>query len=292
MSLSCTTVRWRGLTMSSAQDSPFGVVSVSGWDELPDAREDAPPRPGGHGRFDTDVWSDERVITVQGRILSQERDALLAELSSVMTWPVRSAPAEELVISRAGRELTAFARLTAFRTPTDLDWGVGKVPFSVQWRARDPLRYGTPVSAATRFPELIGGLEYDLYTDGAGADLGYLDYGVPSRSGRVSVANGGTADTWAQFEVTGPTPAGGFEISTVGTDARLVFEGAVPAGMRLLMDSATGAVLLDGAADRAGLLTVRDWAPVPAGSSVEYAFIPRGASTAAELSVTLRPAFW
>jgi hypothetical protein len=292
MSLSCTTVKWRGLTLSSAPGSPFGVSNVSGWDELPSARLNAPERAAGHGRFDDDVWSDERVVQVSGQFVSPDRDELLAQMAAELTWPSRASRAEALTITRAGRELTAYARLTAFRTPTGLDWAVGEVPFVIEWRARDPLRYAEPVPASTSFPELVGGLEYDLYTDGAGADLGYLDYGVESTSGRVTVSNPGTADSWAQFEVVGPVDASGFEVVTVGTGARLVFAGAVPSGSRLLLDSATGAVLLDGDADRSGLLTVRDWAPIPAGGSVEFAFVPRGSTSAASLTVTVAPAFW
>ena len=292
MSLSCTTVQWRGLTLSSDHSSPFGVRTLLGWDELPETRMDAPVRPQAHGRFDTPVWADERIVTLSGQIVSQGRDALLQTLQSAMTLPVGLSSAEDLIVTRAGRTLSSRARLTAFKTPTTGNWAVGEVPFVIEWRCRDPLRYGEPKSVTTSFPRLRGGLEYDLYTDGAGADLGYLDYGEASDTGRVVVSNGGTADTWPVFQVTGPIDSSGFDIALVGTDQRVRFSGPVASGSALMIDSASGTAVIDGSADRGGLLTQRDWFAVPAGGSVEVAFIPLGVDLGGQLTVVHRPAWW
>lgn len=291
MSLSCTTVQWRGLTLASDQSSPFGIRSLLGWDELPDARMDAPVRPQAHGRFDTAVWADERVITLSGQIVSQDRDALLRELAAVMTWASGPSAAEDLVVTRAGRELTGFARLTAFKTPTTLNWSVGEVPFVIEWRCRDPLRYGAPQSVSTGFPVLRGGLEFPLFTDGT-VDTGYLEFGEASDTGRVVLSNDGTADSWPTFQVEGPVGSAGFDIALVGTDQRVRFSGPVAAGSVLVIDAASGTAVIDGSADRGGLLTQRDWFSVPAGGQVEVAFLPLGTTTSARLTVVHRPAFW
>lgn len=289
MTLSCTTVEWRGLTLSSDQSSPFGVRKLSGWDELPSMRVDASTRPQAHGRFDTPVWADERIVTLEGQILSQDRDALLAELSAgLVPGGMR---AEELVVTRGGRTLSARARLTAFVTPTDTDWAFGLVPFAIEWRCRDPLRYGDPTSTQTPFPTLRGGLEYDLYTDGT-VDTGFLEYGEASDTGRIVIENPGTADTWPVFQVDGPVDSAGFDIAVVGTDKRIRFSGPVSDGSALVIDSAAGTAVIDGSADRGGLVTFRDWFPVPAGGSVELAFIPLGSNLGAELTVVTRPAWW
>lgn len=292
MSLSCTTVQWRGLTLASDHSSPFGIRTLLGWDELPDARLDAPVRPQAHGRFDTAVWADERIITLSGQIVSQDRDALLQELQDVMWWPSGLSSAEDLVVTRAGRELTGFARLTAFKTPTTVNWSVGEVPFVIEWRCRDPLRYGPPESVSTLFPTLRGGLEYDLYTDGEGTDLGYLDYGDASDTGLVVLSNDGTADSWPVFQVEGPVDGSGFDIAVVGTDQRIRFSGPVASGSSLVIDSSSGTAVIDGVADRGGQLTQRDWFPVPARGQVEVAFLPLGGTSTARLTVVHRPAFW
>lgn len=288
MALSCTTVEWRGLVLSSEWGAEFGVARVAGWDELPTSVYSPAKRPGAHGRFAESPSSDERIVTVTGQIVSPERDVLLAQLSAVMTWPAGDHRPEPLTITRAGRTLTAEAYLTAFRTPTDLDWSVGKVPFAIEWRAPDPLRYGDLVSVSTGFPELVGGLVYPLYEDEDGNDVGWLDYGPPSTSGVVSLENPGTATSYPQFEVTGP--ADGFEVVRVGTGQRLVFDGVVPAGSHFVIDTASGVALMDGVSDRT--LTWQDPMGVGPGEVAEFAFVPRGEVTAAVLRASLRPAYW
>lgn len=288
--LSCTTVEWRGLTLASDQSSPFGIRNLAGWDELPDSRQESPARPQAHGRFDTPVWADERVVTLQGQIVSQDRDALLQELAGVMGWPSGGGAADTLTVTRAGRTLTASARLRAFRTPTDLNWSVGQVPFAIEWRCADPLRYGDARAVETGFPLLAGGLEFDLFTDGS-TSTGYLEFGAESATGRVSASNEGTADAWPQFTVYGPVPA--FEIVAVQSGRRLVFSRPVNAGDSLVIDSATGVVVLNGGdVDYSGYLTTAEWVSVPPGGSQTFAFLPLEGTGTGTLTVTWRPAFW
>lgn len=288
--LSCTTVEWRGLTLASDHSSPFGIRNLAGWDELPDSRQDSAARPQAHGRFDAPVWSDERVVTLVGQIVSQDRDVLLAELSSVMGWPSGRGSAETLTVTRAGRTLTASARLRAFRTPTTLDWSVGEVPFAIEWRCADPLRYGVASTLETTFPVLAGGLEFDLFTDGS-TTTGFLEFGESSSTGRVTASNGGNADAMPQFTITGPVPA--FQIVEVGSGRRLVFSRAVNAGDTLVIDSATGVVVLNGGdVDYSGYLTTAEWSAIPAGGSATFAFLPVSGTGTGSMAVTWRPAWW
>ncbi len=289
MSLSCTTVEWRGITLSSDSSSPYGIRTLLGWDELPDMRLSAPERPQAHGRFDTPVWSDERVITLSGQIVSADRDVLVHALSAQMGPGGRKA--EPLTVTRAGRTLMGYARLTAFKTETSADWGVGYVPFVIEWRCRDPLRYGEPDSVSTPFPQLRGGLEYDLYTDGT-VDTGFLEYGEASETGRITLTNTGSADVWPVFQVNGLIDDFGFDIALIDTDKRIRFSGRVPSNSSLVIDSASGTAVIDGSADRGGLLTYRDWFSVPAGGSVEIAFIPLGTDYGGELTAVTRPGYW
>lgn len=293
MSLSCTTVTWRGLTFSGAEGADFSIASLQGWEGLPGARRETFGRPQSHGRFDAPSWADERIVTLGGACYSSDaRDALLAQLGSVLTWESTTGRPEELLVHNAGRALTGFARLTAFEVQQTPNWSMGHFPYVVEWRCSDPLRYGDLISASTTFPVRTGGLRFPLYSDGDGNDVGALDFGEVSQTGRVLLTNDGTADSWPQFTIDGPVSSAGFEIVKVGTGARLVFEDSVPTGSSLVLDAATGAAVIDGTADRGGRLTWRDWAPVPAGGSAEFAFIPLGATSSAVLTATVRPAFW
>ena len=268
------------------------LSTLDGWDDGLPVKGNSTDRPEAHGIFTERAWRGARVPVIAGTVLCPTRAAAavvkrrLAALLADGTFDDLSVADED-----AGT-LSVSVRLAM---DPQIDWFVPTaVAYEFRFLAPDPLRYGDYVTAPASFPTLVGGLEYDLYTDGAGADLGYLDYGEASSTGRATLTNEGTAATWPQFEVAGPIDPSGFEIVTVGTGARLVFEGAVPAGSVLVLDSATGAVLMDGESDRSDLLTWRDWWSVPAGGSVEFAFIRLGSDVGGTPSVTaaLRPAFW
>lgn len=293
MAQSETTVTWRGLTMIGSFGSRHLIKSLDGWDELPPDRFDGDARPQGHGRFDAPVWADARTVTVAGSCWSlTERDALLAELNGAMTWPSGRGTTEPLVITHAGLTLTAFARLRRFRPEIGPEWGAGRFTWVAQWVCPDPLRYGAVVApAAVGFPAPGGGLRTPLFTNGA-TGVGRLDFGLPGTTGRVTVANPGTADASPQFTAAGPVASEGFDIVCVETGERLTFATAVQAGSTLVLDSGTGAVLLNGGADQSGYLTSAQWPTVPARSSRTFAFLPRGSATQASFTVTLRPAWW
>ena len=290
MMLSNTTVIWRGLTFNGRRGGGFTLSSLEGWEELPPARRDADPRPQGHGRFDAEVFSDERTVTITGSCFSAaERDARLDALGHVMGF--RTGGAEPLIVTHAGLTLTAYAKLTRYKPTIGDGWAAGHFPFAVEWVCSDPLRYAAPVTLTTGYPAPAGGLEYDLYTDGAGVDLGFLEYGAPSPTGRLLLVNPGTADVSPVFKITGPV-VGGFELIRTGKGDRLRYVGDIPAGSTVTLDSADATVLMDALYDRAGNLTIRDWWAIGAESSVEVTFVPTGSFSAASLAVTFSPGWW
>jgi len=291
MDLTGSAITWRDITLyGRAGLGPFTFATLEGWEDLPNPRQpDATPRPQSHGLFDSQVFSDERHVLTSGRCFSlAARDALLVELQASFNF---SAPDElPLTITHAGRTLTAGARLLRFK-PTPLTWGIGYFGWAAEWVCSDPLRYGAPVPVSTGFPVLAGGLEFDLYTDGT-TDTGFLEFGASSATGRIVVANPGNEDVWPQFEIAGPIPVQGLEVVRVGTGERLRFEGGVSTGSVLVLGAATGLVVIDGYADRSGLLTIRDWSSVPPQGSAEFEFVPLGTFSAAQLTATVSPGFW
>lgn len=297
--LSGTTLTWRGLTVYGTRASRHWLSTLDGWEDLPPTRRDSQPRTG-HGTFGGTPLSDERTVTVTGACSTPaERDTLLHELQAVM-WLSGTTDTEPLTIDHAGRVLTADAQLTRFK-PGMGTWSSGQFSWAVEWVCPDPLRYAAPVSVWTLFPTPRGGLEYDLYTDGAGADLGWLDYGLASDTGRLVVTNTGTAPAPVLFQVEGEVAPQGFDIAQLASDRRLRFVGPNSATSVLVLDGATGNVLVDGTADRGGQLTHRDWPVVPAAtrvagvlvpSSLELAFINLGATSSARLTAVVRPGSW
>jgi len=293
--LSASSVTWRGLTFvgSRGDGSRPWFDTIEGWEELPDTRRDSTPRPGNHGSFDSAVWSDERVVVLSGACMSAtDRDAQLMALSSVMT--LGGSGPEDLTVTHAGRTLTAGARLKRFKAPPGRDWASGRFTWAVEWACPDPLRYSNPVTQTTGFPVQSGGLEYDLYTDGAGVDTGFLEYGIAGASGRVTITNLGNADAWITYTMTGPVPAEGFEVAVVGTGQLHRFQGGIPANSSILVDTATGAetILMDGVSDRSGQMTRMDPFYVPANSSIELAVTNLGTFTSAVAAFTIRSGSW
>lgn len=287
-----TTLTVGGMTFDGGPSATDHVLEqLSGWFDGTEVRGEQHARPQAHGEFATPGWHAGRSVSAVVSVLCSS-DAEAGVARRALSGLLAGGRYEDLrVVEPDGHTTSARVRLGG---PTRVRWFPHSqaVQAMVELYAPDPLRYGDPAGVSTRYPTLRGGLRYDLYTDGAGTVLGWLDYGEASDTGRVLLSNPGTADVPVTLQVTGAVDDSGFDVVQVGTDRRLTFEGPVAAGSLLVMDGATGSVLIDGTADRAGRLTWRDWPMVPAGGSVELAFLPRGAYTDAVLTAVSRPGWW
>jgi hypothetical protein len=273
-----TQVTWHGLTLGAGD---YHVEAITGWDELADLKDLSQPRARSHGDHVGDLFSQARIVTATGSIASPTaRDALAQAVLAAS--PVSSA-VEDLTIETFGQQLTAGARLIRRSLPVGDDYPAGKVPFALQWRCPDPLRYGPSRFDSTGLPTAGGGLTYPLVYP--------IDYGVAGDAGSITLTNEGTADATIQFTVTGSLPAG-FEISSLGQ--RITYPLAVPAGQVITVDTATGSVLVEGTSDRRADLTSADWLVIPPGTSLRVQFTSLGGAydPAATLAARWRPAYW
>jgi hypothetical protein len=277
--LSDTEVVWRDLTLGG--DGPYVIQSITGWDDLPDITSLDEPRARGHGDHMGSLYSRARIVTVEGKVADLEaRDALLRALDA--SSPVESTP-RSLTVDLFGRRLTAGARIVRRTVGVGLNYSVGEVPFAIQWRCPDPLRYGPTRQVTTGLPTGGTGLAYPLAYP--------LDYGTVGDAGQVTLDNEGTADAPIRFTVSGGLP-NGFEISAAG--ARLTYPYAVPAGQSITVDTADGTVLADGTADRRGNLTWADWLTIPPGRSLTVQFTSLGGEfdPGAQLAAEWAPTYW
>jgi len=269
--------------------SQWTFSATKGWFDGAPSKGGTSDRPNAHGVFAERTWKDGRLITVTGHVWAPTR-----RLAADAQWTLAALLAEgtfgDFTVNDPDQGvLTSSVRGEG--TP-QIDWdGRQDIDCLLTFLAPDPLRYASPVTVSTGFPVQSGGLEYDLYTDST-VDTGFLEYGVGGASGRLTLDNLGNAAVYPIFEIAGPVPTVGFEIIRVGTGERIKFAGSVPAGSSLAIDSATGYAVIDGVADRGGLLTVRDWFSVPAGGSIEIEFVPLGSFSAAQLTASFRPGWW
>lgn len=281
-----TSVTWRNLVLGTGESADYRILSITGWEGLPAARYEKQPRARAHGAHSTQVWSDERIVTVEGfSSVRERRDEVLAALMAELTY---GAGEEALTVTHAGRTLTAQAQLLRADPVTErMLWGgPGRFGWVAQWRCPDPLRYG-PAGAAVSsgLPTSGGGLVYPLAYP--------LDYGTPGDTGQITVVNDGTAPAPIAFRVTGSLPLG-FEISA-DTGERLVYVETVPAGQTLWGDTGTGTLLAEGTSERRGNLTVADWMQVPPKSSITLQFTSLGGAYDPAATLTVpepRGAFW
>jgi len=276
-----TAITWRGLTIGGGGN--YHVEELTGWDDLPDITSYDQPQARGHGDHTGDQFARSRIVTASGTIASPAaRDALALALSAAS--PVTSA-LDDLTVQTFGRVLTSSARVIRRSLPVNVDYAAGVVPFALQWKCPDPLRYGPAQTAGPiGLPTPGGGLAYPLAYP--------LDYGTAGTLGMASLTNVGTADTSVLFTVTGALSSG-FEISSADGQ-RLTYPAPLFSGDVLTLDTATGAVLLGGTADRRNSLTVADWMQVPAGGSLSVRFSSLGGAfdASATLTAMIRPAYW
>lgn len=270
-------------------------ASLSGLDELPSLRTSDEARPWSHGDYAGDDWAQGRAIAWELEVAAEPElgvtyDQALADLRRAMVPTVGDLIPLWVYLPHRGAPVRWDVKVRRHRITTDMRYELGLASAEAQLYAPDPVGYGDELGTFTGFPQMVGGLEFDLFTDGA-TDTGFLEFGESGGTGRVVLSNDGTAESWPRFRTSGAI-AGGFEVLEVSTGRRLRFEGDVAAGSSITIDSATGAVLLDSVADRSGSLTVREWFAVPADGGTEVMFLPLGSYTSATLGVTWAPAWW
>lgn len=274
-------ITWRGLTFGG--DSPFGLTSIAGWEDLSDVADYSEPRARGNGEHVGDLYGRARIVTVEGEIVDQVAlGQLVAELRAATSL---DSTVRDLSVDLFGVVLTAGARLLRRSVTVDnSSYSFGAAKFALQWRCPDPLRYdAAETTISTGLPSGGGGLAYPLTYP--------LDYGAAGTTGNVTLVNGGTADAPIRFAVRGGLPQG-FEISAAGS--RLRYPVPVPAGQVIEIDTAAGTVLVEGTASRRQNLTVADWIMVPAGMSLPVQFTSLGGAFDANASLTAiyAAAFW
>lgn len=276
--------------------TPYGWRSRTGFRELPELSVQDEQRSTAHGVWSGVDYSEDRILgwalIIRGTPGESFEQAVL-DYERVM------------VPLRAGQDLVPLWTNLPGRGPIRWDvkvrrhgipdnpplWATGNANASAQFSAPDPLGYGPGIEVSTGFAVEVGGLQFDLFTDGTTV-TGSLEFGAAGSSGQVNLTNPGNADSYPVHRIDGPTPAAGFDIVDVATGSRIRYSGTVPAGSVLEIDTATGTATLDGVADRSALLTLSEWTPVPAGNSAVLAFLPLSAATPARLRTAFAPAWW
>ena len=291
-----TTISVGGLTFGStayldANGVEWSFSKTKGWFDGAPAKGGSTDRPGAHGSFAERTWRGSRLVTMTAAVHAPTRRLASDAQRSLAALLAEGTFGDFTVADPDQGTLTASVRGEG---DPQIDWYAPcDIDVQLTFLAPDPLRYSSPVTVSTGFPVAGGGLHFPLYTNRA-IRLGILSFGARSTTGRILLTNPGNADAWITYTVAGLLPSEGFELAVVGTGQLHRFQGGIPAGSSILVDTARGAetILMDGVSDRSGQMTRMDPFFVPANGSIELQFTNLGTTSAAVLTASLTPGFW
>lgn len=155
--------------------------------------------------------------------------------------------------------------------------------------AYDPVKYGDTRTVPTGLPTAGGGLQYNLFSGGAG---GALHYGANGNLGRLTLFNNGTARVWPSLLVTGGLTAG-FYVQRLDTGEVVRYDRVVPLGSTVEIDFRTGEVLVDGVSDGSTYLTRYEFFSVGPAETVEVQFNAISGSSGSPIATfTMADGYW
>lgn len=153
-------------------DPPSGgrlLESLSGWFDGVAVTSSRLERPAQHGTFAVPARRAGRLVQA-GLVVLCGSAAQAGEAQDWFTGILADGGFGDLRVSDpAGRVTTASVQLASQPLVRWLPH-THTVRAQLELYAPDPLRYGDPVSAQTSFPDLRGGLRYDLYTSGTSTE--------------------------------------------------------------------------------------------------------------------------
>ncbi|GAA0605584.1 hypothetical protein GCM10010174_22930 [Kutzneria viridogrisea] len=275
-------LEWRGVLLGTA--SPYRMTKLEGWLDLAEVRGQDTPRPT-HGLLQGSQLMGKRVVTLTYLIKGVPVESFGAAVATLraITAPAERPLEEPLVIRLDGQSWQVNARCVRRSINVAKYYSLGYTTGSIQWQATDPRLYSTVESTSAT------GLAAPQ-TDGLPFPLVFpLVMGTGRQGGVLLARNAGDVATWPVLVVTGPVL--GPVVTNRDTGQRLVFDPAFPvaAGQRLVLDTDTRTVLLNGANRNDRLLT-RQWFPIPAHGSVHIGFEAGGFDPAARLTARWRHA--
>lgn len=273
-----------GLTLTNDLfDDLVDLVSFSGWYSSPENRFDIEDIPDGDGGFDEDpIFKRPRFVSIGGQKLQFDPTAAFELQRSVMSLQALGTKFDVIVTDPLGT-LTVSCRVGGSIACEIVD-EKHLVTFDIPVTVPDPRKYGPVVSVSSGLPVPGTGFLFPATFP--------ADFGLPGNSGRLSVTNTGTANTYPLFLISGGSMSEGFEVARVGGAERLRLERPIPEGSTVSLNSRTGRVQLDGS-DITAFLTRDDWFAVAAGSSITLQFSAIGdVEGEPRLTVQAQPAFY
>lgn len=148
--------------------------------------------------------------------------------------------------------------------------------------ALDPDAYSDAQIFTTGVPVSGGGLLFPLGTNRSSgavdASAPYWDFGADGTSGRLTITNDGTTETYPVLSASGGL-AGGFSATDVTTGETVTLSRQIPVGSTVVIDQRTGTAIIDGQGDVSGFITSYGFFSIGPGETHVIQFSPIGAVT-------------
>lgn len=157
------------------------------------------------------------------------------------------------------------------------------VSFSLQLFAPDPRRFGPQHTIAlTQGITSTGGVTYPVTYP--------VSYGSPGNTGAATLTSVGTAYSDLVFTLTGSLTTPVIRNATTGDS--LTYNGTIPAGGNVVIDTAAGSVLYGGSTNYRALLSPNQWFTLPAGGSIVINLTTSNPSDTGGLSIAWRDSYY
>ena len=278
-------IGYNGLVFGAGTSYVIAETGITGWEDLPGFDTADSPRSGDHGSWPGPRYAQPRVVTATVWLAPSTRTDTSA-ITALRGATGIDLAERWLTVQLHGETLISAVRVNQRVIPTDRQFALyGVAKASIQFIATDPRRYTlTLQTLSTSVPQPETGIVWPLTWP--------LSWGTAGSSGNLQVANAGNAATHPVVTFTGPCTNP--QLVNVATGQMLGYTLNLAASDVLTVDTGSGQVLLNGAADRRYTAmpnaTLEEAFVLPPGSTT-LAFRPQTGAPPASAKVAWRSAY-
>lgn len=278
-------IGYNGLVFGAGTSYVIAETGITGWEDLPGFDTADSPRSGDHGSWPGPRYAQPRVVTATVWLAPSTRTDTSA-ITALRGATGIDLDERWLTVQLHGETLISAVRVNQRVIPTDRQFALyGVAKASIQFIATDPRRYTlTLQTLSTSVPQPETGIVWPLTWP--------LSWGTAGSSGNLQVANAGNAATHPVVTFTGPCTNP--QLVNVATGQMLGYTLNLAASDVLTVDTGSGQVLLNGAADRRYTAmpnaTLEEAFVLPPGSTT-LAFRPQTGAPPASAKVAWRSAY-
>ena len=227
-----------------------------------------------------------RTITIEGHIIGRCSE------SCVTSWNAFKSVLDlggMLLIARLG-DIGRQVRVWQSSSAPLIKWaGVNVLRFSIGLTSLSPYLYGLDsVSGVTGLPSSSGGVMFPYHFEESGVSSSSWVWSENIVSGRVALANVGTAPSPVMIRFDGPVVNP--QVSHAGSGHVIAFDVSLGSGHYEIMTGVTNEILIDGTDPARGRVTRREWSQAEPGINV-WGFGASEYSKAARMTVSFYPAY-